>query len=148
MFNLIVVGFSIALVTLLSVAALYYGGEAVVTRKIDTEYARTTNEATQIRSAIDLYRARTGSLPNTEDTAEILRLLKAEGFLSTIPSGDWTISMANLSMSQPITNERSCGRINELSGMPISEVPDGSGCPLCSDSEFLTWPACKIPAPD
>lgn len=147
MFNMIAVIFSIVLVLVIGVAALYYGGEAYSTQTQDTDYAEIVNGATQIKTAMELYKARNGVYPGgIEDipsgisaTQELLDRMLAEDYLSGIPRGDWTIE--NEIIYRVLEDAQQCESVNRIAGLNVELVADG--CPFCNDSEFRTWPACQ-----
>jgi hypothetical protein len=60
MFQLIVAVIAIALVVVLAIAALYFGGIAFTSGSEKALYAQYTNEGVQISSAIKVYEAQTG----------------------------------------------------------------------------------------
>lgn len=65
MFSLIITILSIALVAVLALATLYYGGKAFLDGKADSNATTAINTATQISSALSLYRADHDSVPST-----------------------------------------------------------------------------------
>ena len=83
MFNLIISIIAIALVVVLAVASLYYGGESFSKGRIETEAARYRNEATQIAGAATMFKARGNSI----DSNFTLQVLLDDNFLRELPSG-------------------------------------------------------------
>lgn len=147
MFNLIAVIFSIVLVLVIGVAALYYGGEAYVTKTQETDYAEIVNGATQIKAAMELYKVRNGVYPGgVEDeilgvsaTQELIDRLMTEEYLSGIPSGTWTIE--EMMIQRGLDDAAQCRNVNRIAGLNVDLAPDG--CPPCSDTQFSVWPACQ-----
>lgn len=103
MFSLIITIIAVALVALLAVASIYYGGDVFTSGSDRSEAARFVNEAQQISSAISLYKAdNNGAAP-----ANIL-VLKPD-YLKEIPGpegeggwqfGDGYVQISGLSLSQ------------------------------------------------
>lgn len=150
MFNLIAVIFSVVLVVVIGGATLYYGGEAYSTKTQETDYAEIVNGATQIKTAMELYRARNGIYPGgieDEDlgisaTEELLDRLMDEDYLSGVPKGTWTVE--NLMIQRDLDDAAQCRSVNQIAGLNVDLVPaEYEGCPPCSDTQFIVWPACQ-----
>jgi len=147
MFNLIAVVFSIVLVLVLGAAGLYYGGDAYSTKTQETDYAEIMNGATQIKTAMELYKARNGVYPGgIEDvpngvsaTEELLERLVVADYLSGVPRGIWTIE--NLIIQRGLEDAQQCRNVNRIAGLNVDLAPEG--CPPCSDVQFGVWPACQ-----
>lgn len=141
MFNLITVIFSIILVLVMAIAGVYYAGDAFSQKTTETEYTAIVNSANQIKAAMEIYRSKKGMYPTAASTTDLLTLLRTEGYLNTIPGGDWDI--ANLVIQRPIDDAQTCARMNTLAGHDVSLAADG--CPPCDDAAFALWPACQVP---
>jgi len=141
MFNLIAVVFAIVLVLVMAVAGIYYAGDLFAQKTTETEYTTIVNSANQIKAAMEIYRSKKGIYPSAGSTSDLLTLLRTEGYLSSIPGGDWNI--ANLVIQRPIADLATCARMNGLSGHDVSLAADG--CPPCDDAAFALWPACQVP---
>jgi hypothetical protein len=147
MFNLIAVIFSIVLVLVIGGATLYYGGEAYSTKTQETDYAEIVNGATQIKTAMELFKVRNGVYPGgieneplgVSATEELLERLVAQDYLSGVPSGTWTIE--NLIIQRGLDDAAQCRSVNRIAGLNVDLAPDG--CPPCSDAQFSVWPACQ-----
>lgn len=88
MFNLIVTIISIALVAVLAIASIYYGGSAFNKGADEATVARIINEGSQIKGAAQLYSLDNGgSAP-----ADIDVLLVDKKYLNGKPAGNWNVS--------------------------------------------------------
>jgi hypothetical protein len=149
MFNLITVIFGIVLVLVLGIAGLYYGGETIASKKLDTTYVELSNKANQIKGAMEIYRARTGTYPAAADAEALFSILITEGYLTSEPElgdgGSWVVDNTSaLTIQREIEDARTCSRVNELAGFDIANVLDGTGCPACNEAEYAIWPGCKV----
>lgn len=169
MFQLIVAVIAIALVVVLVVAALWYGGFAFISSSEKAEFARYQNEGTQISGALKVYQAMTGVSPKSfydnpssgivdEDynfsSLIDLELIKDES-LRNRDQLPWVIEdgavrrlidMAGLENDEPAQLER-CVRFNKYAYKDKAPVlaahPDSGGCPPCSDTAFGDYPTCQ-----
>ncbi len=147
MFNLIAVVFAVVLVLTLGVAGLYYGGEAYSTQTQETDYAEIVNGASQIQTAMELYKARYGVYPGGVEnvalgvtaTEDLLNRLVQEDYLSGVPSGIWTIE--GLMIQRNLDDVQQCSNVNRIAGLDVASLDDG--CPPCDDPSFEGWPACE-----
>ncbi|MCE6959705.1 hypothetical protein LAZ40_11810 [Cereibacter sphaeroides] len=138
MFNLIVAVFSVVLIAVLALAAIYYSGDAVSVRTIDAEYSRLANSATQVKGAFELFHTREGNYPVAADTAGYFSELTSNGYMSTPLQGPWTIDGTQI--THPIDGEEICSRMNFVAGFKIETVENG--CPPCDEATYAQWPAC------
>jgi type II secretory pathway pseudopilin PulG len=84
MFSLIVTIIAIALLAALAAAAVYYGGNQYVEQKTSTATTAMVSAATQIESAVNLYKSdHQGAYPNNVAT------LVEKKYLSSAPAGTW-----------------------------------------------------------
>lgn len=149
MFNLITVIFGIVLVLVLGIAGLYYGGETIAAKRLDTTYVELSNKANQIKGAMEIYKARNGTYPAAADAASLFSILLSEGYLTSEPEMSdgnvWLVDNTGaLTIQREIDDARTCSRVNELAGFTLTDVLDGSGCPTCDDPVFGIWPGCKV----
>lgn len=175
MFQLIVAVIAIALVAVLAIAAMYYGGDAFNSSSERALYAQYTNEGVQISSAIKVYEAQTGVptskfndapdgsggyLKNKDgatiyDAAYNFQTLVGTQLLKdkNLQSSAWIIEKGEvrkrIDMSSLETSEqlRRCKTFNAYAGKDVSEtkIADKTGCPPCSDEKFKDYPACQLP---
>ena len=138
MFNLIVAVFSVVLIAVLALAAIYYSGDAVSVRAIDAEYARLANGASQVKGAFEMHNVKEGAYPQAPDTEGYFNALTSNGYMSTPLKGPWTIDGKQI--THPIDGQEVCARMNFDAGFKIETVEDG--CPPCDDADFAKWPAC------
>ncbi len=89
MFSLVITLVAIALVALLALAAIFYGGSAFFDKSAQAEAARAVQEGQQILSAMELYRTDQGAWPSM---AQLLGGKKAGiDYLKAVPNGEWAI---------------------------------------------------------
>lgn len=109
MFSLIITIIAIALVAVLAIATIYYGGTAMNRSSDTTVAAEALNKGNQIQGAFELYRADHGSLPvGTAD--EIKQVLISSNYLKNWPesksnTSQWSLindyaTLSGLSQSQ------------------------------------------------
>lgn len=84
MFSLIVTLIAVALVAAIAAAAIYYGGSQYVEQKTAAAAAELVGTATQIESAVSLYKHdHQGAFPST------LQELVDKKYLKSSPKGSW-----------------------------------------------------------
>lgn len=146
MFSLLIVVISIAIVTAITLAVMYYGGSEVQTKGQDHSLAaRGLNEIAQIRTAILAYQISENSNPSS------LQDLVDGKYIGSIPdgwsdklsdSGEVIITTDSISLGDETRDAHICSLINDRLGVhPVGEsppscsaVPDGFlGC--CVSSE-------------
>ena len=120
MFSLIVTIISIALVSALAIATLYYMGGAQNKALLAAEATEQINQGTQILGAMDLFRVDNGRWPDS------LQELVDQNYLQQIPRIGITASKANI-IAQ--ANAQSLGPAWEmpLAGVPIAWVSPPAG---------------------
>mgnify|MGYP001175461834 CR=1 FL=1 len=154
MFQLIIAVIAIALVLLLVVAAMYFGGAVYDESGARAAYAKNVNSATQIEAAMQLYYHDKTSMPHGEDMT-LLNNLKSWGYLKDIPEGDWKVNAQSLYKPIEIQDVEMCSAMNKAAGFDITQVPeDYDGCPPCNGAEgsqqladaeqFKKWPGCQF----
>lgn len=154
MFQLIVAVIAIALVLLLSIAAMYFGGSVYTESGARAAYAQNLNSATQIEAAMQLYYHDHTKNPPYEDM-ELLQYLQEQKYLKDIPSGDWKVNPVALYKPIEIQDVRQCSAMNKAAGFDLSIVPAAyDGCPPCNGADgsqqlqdaetFKKWPGCQF----
>jgi hypothetical protein len=154
MFQLIIAIVAIALVLLLVIAAMYFGGSIYDESGARAAYAKNVNSATQIEAAMQLYYHDKSSSPAGEDMTLLHNLLDW-GYLKEIPEGDWRVNATALYKPIKIQDVEQCSAMNKAAGFNISQVPDQyDGCPPCNGADgsqqladaetFKKWPGCQF----
>lgn len=128
MFSLIITIIAIALVAILAIATVFYGGETFTQGNEKAEAAKRIAAGQQIVSAIHMYRADNAALPGS------LSILSSnQRYLSAIPEGDWIVSTDAVVSA---VSEQQCMSINEQLNLKVTSIPS------CSDPEFATQTVC------
>jgi hypothetical protein len=154
MFQLIVAIVAIALVLLLIIAAMYFGGSIYDESGARAAYAKNVNSATQIEAAMQLYYHDKSSSPAGQDMTLLNNLLNW-GYLKEIPEGDWKVNATALYKPIKIQDVEQCSAMNKAAGFNLSQIPDQyDGCPPCNGAEgsqqladaetFKKWPGCQF----
>lgn len=130
MFNLLITVIAIALVAVIAVATIYYGGDVFRSQQTHAHTARVLNEGAQIKGAVELYRNdHAGSNP-----ADLNALTANDGqYLKSIPRGDWGFD-GSYALTD-VAQEANCRAVNEKLGY-------GSIVPTCADEAYLSRPVC------
>lgn len=162
MFQLIVAVVAIALIALMVIAALYFGGSAHTEAAVRAQYAGNMNAAAQIEGAMQLYYNEHGTNPPGENE-ELLQTLKDNHYLKDIPEGTWTVSSTQIfkPFSEQSQDIKYCATMNKVAGFNVSDPvvgleSDWAGCPPCnggSDNsnlglaeQYKSWPGCQMAA--
>lgn len=154
MFQLIVAVIAIALVLLLLIAAMYFGGSVYDESGARAAYAKNVNSATQIEAAMQLYYNDKSQNPPGEDMT-LLRNLLNWGYLKEIPAGDWKVNPNALFKPIEIQEVAQCRAMNKAAGFNVSTLPsEYEGCPPCNGEEgsqqladaetYKKWPGCQF----
>jgi hypothetical protein len=138
MFQLIVAVIAIALMVVMVLASIWFGGNVFSESKQRALYSEYVNSAAQIDGAINLYYQETASYPAGEDEV-FLNNLVSTGYLNGVPNGQWKVSRELLYKS--IADANVCEIINRMSGQDTSSVQ----CPPCGDAAYKSWPGCTVP---
>ncbi|MGD1524423.1 hypothetical protein [Vibrio owensii] len=151
MFNLIVAVIAVALITVLSGAALYYGGSSFTDNKVDAEAARIVNEANQINAAILVYKADGNEVTEAFKLTDLVNL----GYLKALPGG-WTPgdnrAIKPLPEDDP-GSEHVCYQANTLSGFEFDPIEDDVepysanpkyGIPHCDKPDMMPGVPCCV----
>jgi type II secretory pathway pseudopilin PulG len=125
MFSLILTLIGIALVAVLALATLYYGGVAFKQGASAAEAAQVVNEGQQVRAALTLYQNAHG------ETASSLDELVTNKYLSAAPKG-W--ALVDGYAYTPTLDEGVCLAANRKVGIDL--------IPQCSDAEYATTAPC------
>lgn len=150
MFNLIITIISIALVAVLAVATIYYGGSVWSKQGEEAAAVRVLNEAAQVKGAVELYRNdHAGSAP-----ADLNAL--TPHYLKTIPAGSassWavvgqhavttigpSVAAAGVTQAQIDQALSSCKKVNEKLGLGSQvfscDDPNVANVQVCCDTEL------------
>lgn len=150
MFQVIIAVISIALVAIIAIALIWFGGSAFMSGSDRALYAQLMNHGSQIEGALKLYNADKGTYPTGTSTEILNTLTHASSgitYLKDVPVGDWyvdggTIYRALIDMDQ-------CKRVNVVAKKDISQASDYDGCPPCNGvaggpwEGFRDWPGCR-----
>lgn len=108
MFSLIIVIFTIALLAVLVLASMYYGGESLTEGTAKANAARYLNEANQITAAASLYK-----LQNANQTPTAQDLVDND-YLKALPQGEWYVT--NGYVERPGISLEECTEVNKMVG--------------------------------
>lgn len=131
MFSLVITIISIALVTVLAIAAIIYTGIAFTNAGASARVSQTVQEGAQIATAIQVYRVYEGALPSGT-SEEISQELINKKYLSIVPAGDWVFKQ-EMAVHEGV-DEQLCRKVNAKLG--IATVP------LCSDDSIKSLTVC------
>lgn len=130
MFSLILSLLVVVLIGVMGFAATYYMGGSTFTAKDKATAATVINGAAQIDGAIKLYKAQ-----HRGDVPESLEAMVDEGYLKSVPDGEWTFgenSVTNSAVSDEI-----CHQVNE-------RLHNDRTIPECSESTSFMG-CCSVP---
>lgn len=133
MFSLIIVIISIALVALLALAALYYGGTSFNKSTHTADTAKLLAQGQQLSSAMQLYFTDKGAYP-TGTASDIENTLVSSGYLTQWPSSDWTVTDNYVTLTATALDSNACLSMNQKLG--VNTVP------LCSDPAYANMTLC------
>ncbi|AOG02862.1 hypothetical protein [Bosea sp. RAC05] len=144
MFNLIIAAIVVVVIAILTIASIFYGGNAFSLASDKGRYAQYINHGEQIAAAIKLYQIDKGAAPSGTAT-EIVQILSqsdASGrtYLSSSPVGDWYVTEGII--YRKLLDNEECKRMNTVAGKDVSLASASNGCPPCDDAVFSEWPAC------
>lgn len=146
MFQLIAAVVAIALVAVIAIALIWYGGDAFMGGADKARYATYMNHGSQIEGAIKLYQTNHGFTPVGDSDKIVKMLVDGDGntnYLSSNPRGVWYVEEGTIykSLDQGVDE---CKRINIVAkGKEAVETAGGDGCPVCGDATYRDWPGCK-----
>lgn len=129
MFSLIVTVVSIALVGLLAIATIYYGGSSLAEGEVKAKAAKLALQVQQVQGAATLYTVDAGSPPET------LAALVSSKHLSSVPEAAWA-SQAGFAVREE-TSDEVCRATNLQ--LNVSVIPS------CDDPAFALVPVCCNP---
>lgn len=145
MFNLIIAIISIALVAVVVLAGIYYGGDMFTKQGTEVGASKILNEAAQVRGAVEMYRN-----DNAGRSPADLENDLVPKYLSTLPAGAdgaWSVQgQYALTSLGPSTGgnataidsaRKSCILVNEKLGLEL-----GNTIPACSDSAYADVQLC------
>lgn len=128
MFSLIIGTITVALVALLVLATIYYGGSAISVSGYKATATKVSTEIEQIRMATQMYESDKGVLPKS------LEDLTANGtYLSGIPS-DWSSQSQYFTKSADTVTADVCLQFNTARGIPL--------VPSCNDAIYAGTIVC------
>jgi len=106
MFSLIITVISIALVSVLALAAIYYVGNNIDEAKARIDATEYINIGETIKGAIGMFRVTNGdAMPST------IQDLVDDGLLGSLPEGSWALSGSNV--TQTDISEEACAKVNK-----------------------------------
>lgn len=150
MFQMIVAVIAIALVVIMAVAMIWFGGSVFSTGSDRALYAQLMNHGSQIEGALKLYNADRGFYP-TGNSTEVLSTLTSNAsgatYLKDVPAGDWYVTDGVI--YRALSNMDQCKRVNEVAKKDISLASSYDGCPPCSAAggadwqNYRDWPGCR-----
>ena len=129
MFNLIVSFIAIALVAVLAIAGVYYGGTSLNTAGEKAYATRLINETEQIKGAVALFKADAGRLPEN-----LNELLEDGKYLQQAPSPDWRGDLSFIQLTNKSVTADICLTFNQNRGIPF--------VPSCNDEVYKGTVAC------
>jgi type II secretory pathway pseudopilin PulG len=134
MFSLILTIIAIALVVVLSLAAMYYGGIAVSSSSQKALATQLISETQQIQSAVSLFKVDHDRLPLTGSE------LTADGkYMQAMPKG-WEDATAVFKTTGPHgISETTCLDFNKQKNIPF--------VPNCSDEAYRRLVVCCVDTP-
>jgi len=112
MFSLIITIISVALVAILAIAALYYGGSSFNDGTVKAQAAQLIVEGQQIEGAVTIFYSDNERYPTD------LNELVSSGYLTSIPDG----TVAMLTPSSGVALAASAGWVTPTSGQPTYEI--------------------------
>ena len=108
MFSLIITMIAVALVAVLALASMYYGGDSLQQGTAKANAAKYLSEANQITAAANLYKLQNnGATPTAQDLVD-------NDYLQALPEGDWYIN--NGFIERPGISLEECTEVNRLVG--------------------------------
>lgn len=112
MSSIIITIIAIALIAILALAGMFYGGSGLLGNRDDAVASQVINQSSQIIGAIDLYRTNNaGAVP--VDSEQLID----GGYLKAMPDASWTFSDDGIARSG--LTDTQCAAINkQLTGDP------------------------------
>lgn len=150
MFQLIVAVVALALVVLMALAMLWFGGSAFSSGADRALYAQLMNHGSQIEGALKLYSVDRGTFPSGTSSEQFLALTSlSQGatYLKDVPQGEWYINEGTIYRS--LNNIDQCSRVNYVAKKDLSLASAYDGCPPCNGvaggawEQFKDWPGCR-----
>jgi len=135
MFSLIITIISIALVAALAITAIYYMGDTTDNAGAESKAAEVMNSAAQLQGAITYYKNE-----NVGTSPAAMQDLVDQGYLRSIPNGEWSFSDGSIDSAITIKNADQCELVNVKS---TGKGDAGYGGTTDADSSgYLDPPAC------
>lgn len=150
MFQVIIAVISIALVAIIAIAMIWFGGSVFTTGSDRALYAQLMNHGSQIEGALKLYNADKGYYP-AGTSQEVLGTLTADDagrtYLKDVPKGDWYVEGGTI--YRALDDMGQCKRVNAVAKKDMSLADSYDGCPPCNGVDggawesFRDWPGCR-----
>lgn len=135
MFSLVITLISVALVSVLAVTAIFYGGHSWTTGMAKTKAAQLSSEADQLIAAVNLFRVDNKRLPTS-----LAELTAAGKYLTSVPPSGWEGSSTFFQFAREDLDKDICLAFNAKRGIPF--------VPPCSDELYRsTVVCCEAPPP-
>lgn len=128
MFSLIITFISIALVAMLALTSIYFGGDKFFTYNAKASAAQLSSETEQIKTAIQMYMADHSKLPTSFSD-----LTKDGVYLRNAPER-WESSSQYFSKGDESLSQYVCAEFNVTRGVPF--------IPNCSDEAYREVVVC------
>lgn len=132
MFSLIIIIIAVALVAMVALSSLYYGGTAMNEGTDKAATSRFLSEGTQIQAALQLYRVDHDDTLPTGTVDEIKQILLDGHYLKSWPNNTWTL--VNDYAVRTDLSTQACLDLNAKLG--VSTIPS------CSDPAFSNRNLC------
>lgn len=151
MFSLIIVIISIALISGIALATLFFGGDIFTDGKSDADAAKYINESSQISAAVRLFQAENqGTMPSDLEVD-----LVDNNYLKDLPASgsNWTIG--DNALVKSVIDAQTCEKVNKKSNWENPNYPGNGKDTIyspaaCSDTAALadaTYYCCTVPTP-
>lgn len=128
MFSLVLTFISIALVTMLALTAIYFGGSKFFTYNAKASAAQLSSETEQIKTAIQMYMVDHNKLPSSFED-----LTKDGVYLRNAPES-WESTSQFFSKGGQDVSQYVCAEFNLARGIPF--------VPACSDENYREVVVC------
>lgn len=127
MFSLVITIISIALVSALALATIYYGSTAFIEARQNAEASQAVNEGAQIDAAATMFVQQEGQAPHS------LQELVSENYLKALPPGQWQV-VEGQAVKVLNIEEAQCLATNKQLGVDT--------VPTCDDPAFTNQAVC------
>lgn len=150
MFQLIVAVVALALVVVMALAMLWFGGSVFSSGSDRALYAQLMNHGSQIEGALKLYNVDKGSFPAGSSSEVLATLTESSNgvtYLKDVPIGDWYVEGGTI--YRALDDMSQCKRVNAVAKKDMSLADSYDGCPPCNGvaggawEGFRDWPGCR-----